>query len=92
MAFNRTIVFSSLLSCDYPMLRQDSDQTDFMIELAHGNYGIIEIALGHSEIFAASLICICGIMLLFGIGIYTLVNANALGIGKRGEKSSLTKI
>ena len=46
----------------------------FIVRLFQGDFGIILIALKHSEIFSVTLLCICIIMLAIGIMIYLLFN------------------
>lgn len=43
---------------------------DFILELFHGNHGVIGSALKHPEIYATSLLCFCAIMFVFGLLVY----------------------
>lgn len=59
----------------------------FVSELFRGNFKVIGAALNHSEIYGTSLLCLCAILLLFGLCIYILFkNRQSFGFQEEGKK------
>lgn len=63
---------------------------DFILELFHGNHGVIGSALKHPEIYATSLLCFCAIMFVFGLLVYfSSKKVRASAFERKGKRSSL---
>lgn len=59
----------------------------FIMGLFQGNFGVVSIALRHSELFSVTLLCICIIMLATGVMIYVLFNkTQKSGFKEENEK------
>lgn len=60
---------------------------NFVSELFRGNFAIIRTALNHSEIFAASLLCVCTLMFVLGLCIYIFFKkSQSFGFQEEGKK------
>lgn len=60
---------------------------DFILELFHGNHGVIGSALKHPEIYATSLLCFCAIMFVFGLLVYFFFKkSQSFGFREEGKK------
>ena len=63
---------------------------DFILELFHGNLGVIGSALKHPEIYATSLLCFCAIMFVFGLLVYfSSKKVRASAFERKEKRSSL---
>lgn len=60
---------------------------DFILELFHGNLGVVGSALKHPEIYATSLLCFCAIMFVFGLLVYFFFKkSQSFGFREEGKK------
>lgn len=60
---------------------------DFTIELFHGNFKVIGVALNHQEIYATILLCLCVVLFVLGFFIYLLFKKNqSFGFQEESKK------